>query len=226
MMGRVSLVALNPIGAIAASGNEAWYGTHIPSWLLGLAINGGLGLLACALAVHRLEDEAVRRTLALRCYLFGYLIALLVLIGGSNFGVLVGGGGGADHLTLLGIIGLAALVLFLPVLATGDARDLDPPYGAVRYRWLTFDIRDAFRMASLRAVFPSAVATVVLGAVGMLICCKIWEKYVPNGLHFPVSYLGAPLTAALALLISGAVFIAGMDCFFQFCSETVGERCA
>ncbi|BDI30888.1 hypothetical protein CCAX7_29390 [Capsulimonas corticalis] len=211
-MGRISLVALNPVGAMAATSSESWYGAHAPAWGLAVLVNGGLALLACRLGVHRLEDEAIRRTFRLRCYLFAVIMGLIVVVDGGNLGVLTGGAG-ADRMAVLGAVGLGALLLFLPPLVTGEARDLDPPYGAQGWRWLTFDVRDVFRTASLRAVFPTAVVTTLAASAASAIAWMAWRKVVSGAFRIP--HLAVILAPSLALLLSASIFIAGIGLFLS-----------
>jgi ABC-type transport system involved in multi-copper enzyme maturation permease subunit len=208
--------SLNPVGALSASGTEAWYALHAPSWLLAVLVNGGLALLACWLGVHRLEDEGSRRTLGLRCYVFALIAGLLIIVDGGILGMLTNGNG--DRAAFLAFAGVSALLLFLPTLVTGDYRDFDQHSGAPPRRWLTFDLRDAFRTASLRSVFPTAVVTGVVASSASMIAWAIWLKSAPTGMQqiahqpvFPVAMI-API---LALTISTCVFVAAMGLFLS-----------
>ena len=209
-MRQLALTALNPIGAMSAANVENWYAWHAPAWLLAGAINVGLAMLACWLGVHRLEDEAIRRTRGLRCYLFGFMTALILIVNGVNLNAVIGGG---DRITPLAIISLSALLLFLPALVSGDFRDLDQQPETRPKHWLTFDVRDAFRTASLRAVFPTAFVVAVLTSAATLAAWEIWEKYAPGG--HKTTYALAIAAPALALVFSSCVFIAGIGLFLS-----------
>ncbi len=116
------LCALNPVGAVAgAVVPEHYYGWTLPAWVPALLLNGTLSAVLVLACINRLEDFPTRRATALR--LATLLFAGLIVFFGD--GIMLGlspAFGARASAQVLGLLLIACLLLllFVPVLATGD----------------------------------------------------------------------------------------------------------
>ena len=116
------LCALNPIGAVVgAVVPEHYYRWTLPAWVPALLLNGTLSAVLVLACINRLEDFPARRALALR--LVTLLFAGLIVFFGD--GVVLGlspAFGASAPVQVMGLLMIACLLLllFVPILATGD----------------------------------------------------------------------------------------------------------
>ena len=157
------LCALNPLGAVTgAVVPEHYYGVILPAWVPALLLNGTLTALLILAAMNRLEDFPARRAAALRIVTLVFA-GLLVgfgdgLIAGMPPGVVLGGTASAQLDAEL-IVACFALLLFVPVLVTGDL-EADP-------KWKSRSLHRVFRDARLPSGLPLALLlTVVVMGIG------------------------------------------------------------
>ncbi len=159
------LCALNPLGAVSgAVFAEHYYGLTLPAWVPALLINGTLTALLVLACVNRLEDFPTRRAAPLRLVTL-LLAALLVFFGdGLIMGAIRGFGQFGSAQVLLPLLLLAAtlILLFVPVLVTGDREGWG---GRVPSVFHTLAPRRVFGDATLPSGLPLAwlLCAVVLG---------------------------------------------------------------
>ncbi len=122
--------SVNAVTAIYHSvDREPFFGTRLPSWLIGITMNLLLGLLLANVTITKLEYFDDRRFLAVRGLATTLWIAFVLFLTGNLFGQAVGpvlssagaGAGAAREFTvwLLGFY-LGMLLLVLPIFATGE----------------------------------------------------------------------------------------------------------
>ena len=153
------LGAVNPIGAVTGAVTpEHYYGWTLPAWLPALLLNGTLTALLALAAINRLEDFPARRAAALRVVTLLFAGLLIFFGDGVATGLPLGTGItlAAQVLMELMLAGLV-LMLFTPVLVTGDLED-----GARNKAWSP---RRIFGDASLPSGLPLALllTAVVVG---------------------------------------------------------------
>lgn len=116
------LCALNPVGAVTgAVVPEHYYGWTLPAWVPALLLNGTLSAVLVLACINRLEDFPARCATALR--LVTLLFAGLIVFFGN--GVVLGlspafGASASAQVMGLLVIACLLLLLFVPVLTTGD----------------------------------------------------------------------------------------------------------
>ena len=116
------LCALNPVGAVTgAVVPEHYYGWTLPAWVPALLLNGTLSALLVLACINRLEDFPTRRATILRLVtlLFG---GLIVFFGDGIMLGLSPAFGAQASIQVIGLLLIACLLLllFVPVLTTGD----------------------------------------------------------------------------------------------------------
>ena len=201
------LCALNPVGAVTgAVVPEHYYGWIWPAWLPAILLNGTLSALLVLACINRLEDFPARRATALR--LVTLLFAGLIVFFGD--GVLLGLPAGIGVTTsiqtlMLLCLACAALLLFVPVLVTGD---LEWSVKRFRLPLLTaaWSPRQIFGAATLPSGLPFALLLTAL-VLGVTVTATRLYRPVPTvfaspsftgpGMPFTVSN-GAPAAVALA----------------------------
>jgi ABC-type transport system involved in multi-copper enzyme maturation permease subunit len=206
------LCALNPVGAVTgAVVPEHYYGWTLPAWLPAILLNGTLSALLVLACINRLEDFPARRATALR--LVTLLFAGLIVFFGD--GVLLGLPAGIGvtapiQMLMLLCLACALLLLFVPVLVTGD---LEWVVKRFRLPILTaaWSPRQVFGAATLPSGLPFALLLTAL-VLGMTVTATHLYHAAPAVLAFP-SYVsgiapggpGAALNGALpAITLVGA----------------------
>ena len=158
------LCALNPVGAVTgAVMPEHYFGWTLPAWIPALLLNGTLSLLLVLASINRLEDYPARRAAGLRGVTL--LLAGLLMFFGEGIvlgqGPMVGTSPSALAM-LAAAIPCTLLLLFVPVLVTGDRED-----------WKTaasWPLR-VFRSATLPSGLPFALLLTAL-VVGMTLAAS------------------------------------------------------
>jgi len=158
------LCSLNPVGAVTgAVVPEHYYGWTLPAWVPALLLNGTLSAVLVLACINRLEDFPSRRATALR--LVTLLFASLIVFFGV--GILLGlpAGGSvaaAEQVLFLLILTACVLLLFVPVLVTGDLegwRSQASPWPALARAWSP---RRIFADATLPSGLPLALLLTAL----------------------------------------------------------------
>lgn len=119
--GNTALAALNPVGAVlGAVTPEKYFGWTLPAWVPALLLNAAAGALLTLSCINRLDDFPTRRALSLR-------LSTLLLAGLIVFfvdGVIFNRPGlHSGQMTLAAFAGLIVLLIFVPVMATGDGAE-------------------------------------------------------------------------------------------------------
>lgn len=112
------LAALNPVGAVlGAVTPEKYFGWTLPAWVPALLLNTAAGVLLTLSCINRLDDFPARRALSLR-------LSTLLLAGLIVFfvdGVIFNRPGlHSGQMTLAAFACLIILLVFVPVMTTGD----------------------------------------------------------------------------------------------------------
>ena len=186
------LCALNPVGAVTgAVMPEHYFGWTLPAWVPALLLNGTLSLLLVLACINRLEDYPARRASALR----GVTLLFTGLLMFFGEGIVLGSGPmagvPASTLAMLALaIPCTLLLLFVPVLVTGDRED-----------WKTaasWPLR-VFRSATLPSGLPLALLlTALLVGISFLASHFAFQplSMVINRVrNFPVSLQSAAIAA-------------------------------
>lgn len=134
--GAACLVAVNPVGAMAAGATvEHYFGIALPAWLTALAINLLLGTIMTVAALHRVEYPRTDRSLLLRGLTAVAAFGLTALICGS-FPSMIALGSIREGIAQASLIVALVPVVFVPLFATGDGRP-------VQHRFLALHCGDA-----------------------------------------------------------------------------------
>ncbi len=159
------LCALNPVGAVTgAVVPEHYFGWTLPAWVPALLLNGTLSALLVLACINRLEDYPARRASALR----GVTLLLAGLMVFFGEGIVLGQGpmAGTTSPFVLAmwamVIPCVLLLLFVPVLVTGDREDWRTTAG-----WP----QRIFHHASLPSGLPLALLLTAL-VVGMALAAS------------------------------------------------------
>ena len=186
------LCALNPIGAVTgAILPEHYYGWTLPGWVPALLLNGTLSALLVLACINRLEDFPHRRAAALRATTLLFAGLIVFFGGGIVFGLgssVFAGASSQIVMMLLTSIATTLLLLFVPVLVTGD-----------REEWGTGRRSAMARAWSPRRVFGDATLPSGLPLALLLLLVII-------GMSFGALHLGTR---------SGATPFAGMRINYQ-----------
>ena len=116
------LCALNPVGAVVgAVVPEHYYGWTLPAWVPALLLNGTLSAVLVLACINRLEDFPARRATPLRLVTLLFAGLIMFFGGGIMLGLSPALGASAP-MQILGLLVIACLLLllFVPVLVTGD----------------------------------------------------------------------------------------------------------
>ena len=187
--------ALNPVGAVTgAVVPEHYFGFVLPAWVPALLLNGTLTVLLALAAMNRLEDFPTRRAAALRVVTLLFA-ALLVFLGDGAIAGLPLGFGTTPGLRLALALMLACLMLllFVPVLVTGDL-ERDPKQTAWAMRRVFTDARlpSGLPLALLLTVL---VAGMTLAAVHFLSGSLAAGSFGPRRFAVPNSAWRSPASA-------------------------------
>jgi len=191
------LGALNPVGAVTGAVlPEHYFGWTLPGWVPALLLNGTLTALLVLSCINRLEDFPSRRAAALRVVTL--LLAGLLLFFGDGMALGIAPLAAlplAGEVFLLLVIAGGLLLLFVPVLVTGDRADWAD--GSARRPWSP---RRVFTDATLPLGLPLALllSALVLGltlaAPHQSITPSVMQQMRSRG--GPISAVGvAPLAA-------------------------------
>ena len=190
------LCALNPVGAVTgAVVPEHYYGWTLPAWVPALLLNGTLSALLVLACINRLEDFPARRATALR--LVTLLFAgLLVFFGdGIVMGVvrtfLMSVVQSSWQVMFLLMIAFGLLLLFVPVLVTGDleswvASARRSPALALAQSWSP---RRIFGDATLPSGLPLALLLTAL-VLALSFAATHLSSFAPGGgtTHFAAAF--------------------------------------
>ncbi len=211
------LCALNPVGAVTgAVMPEHYFGWTLPAWVPALLLNGTLSLLLVLACINCLEDYPARRASALR--LVTLLFAGLILFFGEGMVLGVGPmvGSSSYALAMLALaIPCTLLLLFVPVLVTGDREDWNSA--------ANWPLR-VFRSAALPSGLPFALllTALVVGITFLASHLAYQPAAVPiRGIPFPgrpsgpigfanASYLLDMFQQAGLMLLGVVIGIAGV----------------
>jgi len=192
------LGALNPVGAVTGAVlPEHYFGWTLPAWVPALLLNGTLTALLVLSCINRLEDFPSRRAAALRVVTL--LLAGLLLFFGDGMALGIAPLAAlpvAGEVFLLLTIAGGLLLLFVPVLVTGDRADWAD--GSARRPWSP---RRVFSDATLPSGLPLALllAALLLGltlaAPHLSITPSIMQQMRSRG--GPISAVGAAPLAAV-----------------------------
>jgi len=209
------LCALNPVGAVVGAViPEHYYGWTLPAWVPALLLNGTLSAVLVLACINRLEDAPARRATALRLTTLLFAGLIMFFGGGIVLGLspALGASPSAQILGLL-VIACLLLLLFVPVLVTGDtegwgASARRPPPGAGAW-----SPRRIFGDATLPSGLPLALllAAVVLG---LTFAATHLSSLAPTALFRPPG-AGLPLLRPAAALVSGVGGAQVADILFQ-----------
>lgn len=200
------LCALNPVGAVVgAVVPEHYYGWTLPAWVPALLLNGTLSAVLVLACINRLEDSPARRATALR--LVTLLFAGLIVFFGN--GIVLGLSptfGASASAQVMGLLMIACLLLllFVPVLTTGDMADWATARGlpALARAWSPSRI---FGDATLPSGLPLALLLTAL-VLGLMFAATHLSSLAPTALIRRPGGAAPPLrpTAALVSGVSGA----------------------
>ncbi len=187
------LCAVNPIGAVTgAVVPEHYYGLTLPAWVPALLLNGTLTLLLVLAAMNRLEDFPAKRAASLRgvTLLFAGLLVFFgdgLVLGNSQAGLFVQLW---DQLALMLDIATVLLLLFVPVLVTGDLEQ-----GAPQKKWSPLGV---FTDARLPSGLPLALllALLVLGIM-------LWSPHLAPAAPASPTYRNAQSLALTSAYAAG-----------------------
>lgn len=158
------LCALNPVGAVTgAVVPEHYYGWTLPAWVPALLLNGTLSALLVLACINRLEDFPARRATALR--LVTLLLAGLIVFFGD--GIVLGlspafSAGASVQVILLLLIACFLLLLFVPILATGDMEGWAARKGRLPFLVRAWPPHRSFSEATLASGLPLALLLTAL----------------------------------------------------------------
>jgi len=195
------LCALNPVGAVVGAViPEHYYGWTLPAWVPALLLNGTLSAVLVLACINRLEDAPARRATALR--LTTVLLAGLIMFFGG--GIMLGlspAFGANPPAQVMGLLSIACtlLLLFVPVLVTGDTEGWGASARAARSTLRAWSPRRVFADATLPSGLPLALllAAVVLG---LTFAATHLSSLAPTALFRRPGAGIAPLRSAAALV--------------------------
>ena len=112
LRGAPFLLSVNPVGAMLAGNlTENYLGLAVPSWLVGLTINGLLGTILTVVALHRIEYPRTDRSPLLRG-----LIALFI----GLVSLAIYGNEGSPYPWLTALLMPLLVVILVPVFVSGE----------------------------------------------------------------------------------------------------------
>jgi len=197
------LCALNPVGAVTgAIVQERYYSWTLPAWVPALLLNGTLSALLVLACINRLEDFPSRRAVPLRLVmlLFG---GLIIFFGdGMIFGLpLMAGMQASTEVMALTIIACGLLLLFVPLLVTGDLEGWGASTNRLPVLLRAWSPRRVFGDATLPSGLPLALLLTAL-VLALSFAAIHWGSFAPatltrrfQGAFSPVG--SVPLTAGV-----------------------------
>lgn len=145
------LLGVNPVGAmVAGSLTESYFGLAVPSWLVGITVNGLLGTILTIVALHRIEYPRSDRSGLLRG-LTMLFVGLLALLGSGGSGTVAGTAVGVALMPLL----------FIPLFVSGEG------LGAKRLREQLFRLKEGNPVSGLLFVAGLVVLSASLVLFGI-----------------------------------------------------------
>lgn len=213
--GVIPLTALNPIGAATcASQTEHYFSVSVPAWVPGLAINGLLTVLLCAVGMNRMEDYPWRRAAWVRASALAFVGVLLFFVEGGVIGIPYPAPGYPWRAMTAAYIGLAAILLFVAPFSTGDVVS-EREHGLPSMP-PTLNPIAGIREASMRtSVIHPILMTAVIAAVTFLtarttsfVWSNGWTGYLWNTAGFAKAVLCVFISTALAIVGLGALYSA------------------
>lgn len=160
---RPFLLGVNPVGAmVAGSLTERYYGLNIPSWLVGIVINGFLGAILTIVALHRIEYPRTDRSALLRGLSAGFLTLLTVLSCGE-----------ANRLEGAGVGLILAPIVLVPLFVAGEG------LGSRRVREQALRLRTGSPVSGLVFVVLVLVACAAFLPLGLLHAENVGEGWSP-----------------------------------------------
>ncbi len=217
------LCAVNPVGAVTGAVlPERYYGFTLPAWVAALLLNGTLTALLVLAAMNRLEDFPAKRAAALRLVTLLFA-ALLVFFGEGIAAGLPAGVGATSAGQLMVELSLACLVLllFVPVLVTGDLKTGGGRSASRKKRqpWRMFSDATLSSGLPLALLLTAVVAGITLAAIHYQTSPAASAAFRPGSFgrgagprpyfaappSLPVSFreIGPQTAALLALLAAG-----------------------
>lgn len=172
------LCAVNPIGAVTgAVVPEHYYGWTMPAWVPAILLNGTLSALLVLACINRLEDFPARRASALRgvMLLFG---GMIVFFGAGillSLPVSFGLPAAEEALSLL-LLAAGVLLLFTPVLVTGDLEDWPGRANSFTTLVRAWSPRRIFGDATLPSGLPLAGLLTIL-VLGVIAAALRWGTH-------------------------------------------------
>lgn len=172
------LCAVNPIGAVTgAVVPEHYYGRTLPAWIPALLLYGTLSALLVLACINRLEDFPARRAAALRLVVL--LFAGLIVFFGA--GILVSlpvsfAMPAAEEALWLLLLAASVLLLFAPVLVTGDLEDWTRRGNFLTSLVRAWSPRRIFGDATLPSGLPLAALLTIL-VLGGIAAALRWETH-------------------------------------------------
>jgi hypothetical protein len=156
------LCAVNPLGAVTgAVMPEHYYGWILPAWVPALLLNGTLTWLLVLAAINRLEDFPAQRAAALRGVMLLFA-GLLIFFGDGLMAAPMGNGlTGAWSLAADMMLACGLILLFVPVLVTGDLEQAPARKNAGK----NWSLLRVFTDARLSSGLPLALLLTALVAV-------------------------------------------------------------
>jgi ABC-type transport system involved in multi-copper enzyme maturation permease subunit len=190
--------SLNVIGAVFNSVSaEVFFRTHLPSWLTAVMLNLMLALLMANLSMGRLEHFDDARPVPVRLLATGLWAVFLLLLFGNVMGRATTLGFTASEanqlVAMLTLIGLALLLLVLPLFATGEPRLSPLAYlrGMLPHRILAGDMPAGVPLIGLWLLLPFALV-----AIGFPFMGRTWLLPVRDAL-LPLAAVSVALVAGL-----------------------------
>jgi len=208
------LCALNPVGAVTgAVVPEHYYGWTLPAWVPALLLNGTLSAVLVLACINRLEDFPTRRATALR--LVTLLFACLIVFFGD--GIVLGlspgfGAGASTQVLMLLMIACFLLLLFVPVLATGDMEGWEKQIGTGPALVRAWSPRRIFGDATMPSGLPLALLLTAL-VLALTFAATHLSSLAPAA--FVGRFGGGPPPRPAAPLVSGVNGAQVTDILFQ-----------
>ncbi|MBB6053802.1 ABC transporter permease [Armatimonas rosea] len=187
------LLGVNPVGAMVAGNlTESYFGLNVPSWLMGIMVNGLLGTILTVVALHRIEYPRTDRSGLLRGLTTSF-IGLIVLLACGHAATLEG--------AAVGIILLP--LLLIPLFVSGEG------LGTTPLRKQLLRLKEGNPVSGLLFVTALMVLSAVLLSVGVEFARHSSEYWTPvtNFVRHAVPAVAISLSAlfgfgSLTLLLS------------------------
>jgi ABC-type transport system involved in multi-copper enzyme maturation permease subunit len=176
------LLGVNPVGAmVAGSLTESYFGLNVPSWLVGITVNGFLGTILTVVALHRIEHPRSDRSGLLRG-LTTLFIGLIALLASGHSATLEGAA-----------VGLLLLpILLLPLFVAGEG------LGSAPLRKQLFRLKEGNPVSGLLFVTGLMVLCAILLMGGVEFARRSSEHWTPVA-NF-VRHAGPAVAISLSVL--------------------------